>query len=102
MEITTTFTTTPRMVMRSYRACHRTAYIIVLPLAFLSIVIGIVDGSGSWIGWGIGIPVVMEALARFQLRRYLKGSRTVTVTITDDEYRTKGPDRATAWPWSGF
>jgi hypothetical protein len=42
VELSTTFTSTPLMIMRSYHACHRTVYLIVLPLAVLLIVLGIV------------------------------------------------------------
>ena len=101
-EISSTFTTTPSSVMRSYRACHRAVYVIVLPIAILSIVIGIVDNAVGWIAWGVGGPVILEVSARVQLRPYLSGNRTVTVTITGNEYRTIGQDRATARPWTAF
>lgn len=97
MEISTTFTTTPGMVMRSYRVCHRGTYLVVLALAAVFLVDGIPKGSGISIAWGIGLPVFLEVSARLQLREYRSGNRRLTVTVTDKEYRdgrTEGPDSA--------
>jgi hypothetical protein len=102
MQVSTTFTSTPLLIMRSYHACHRTAYLIVLPLALLLIVLGVVTQTSTLIGWGVGFPVLMEILAVLQLRRYLSGRRTVNVTITEDEYQTQGASGVRAWPWSVF
>jgi len=102
MPISTTFTSTPLMIMRSYHACHRTAYLTVLPVALLLIVLGVVTHTSTLIDWGVGFPVLMEILAVLQLRRYLSGRRTVTVTITEDEYQTQGASGVRAWPWSLF
>ena len=100
--ITTTFTTDPKMIMRSYRASHRRVYITRWIIAGALVVIGIVTPSIGLVAAGPILWIVMEVSVRRQLRAYLQGPRDVTVTMTEDEYRTQGPDRSTSRTWTTF
>lgn len=102
MELSTTFTTTPTSVLQSYRACHRTGYVARWVLSAALVVLGIVERDIVPVLVAIAFVVFAEWSTRQQLKPYRGGPRTVTVTITDDEYRTQGPDRATARTWTTF
>ncbi|MFJ9706198.1 hypothetical protein [Streptomyces sp. NPDC101234] len=52
--------------------------------------------------WGAGFFLLRERSVRRQLAPYLVGERKVTVTMTDTEYRTQGPDRSTSRTWTTF
>lgn len=43
-----------------------------------------------------------ELSVRRQLKPYLSGPRTVTVTISSEQYRTESSDRTTARTWTTF
>jgi hypothetical protein len=96
MELSTTFTTTPKTVLQSYRACHRTAYVVRWVAAVGLVVLGIARADLVPVVVAIAFFAFAEWSVRRQLKPYLSGPRTVTVTITDEEYRTQGADRATA------
>jgi len=51
---------------------------------------------------GIALFAFAELSVRRQLKPYLSGPRSVTVTITDEEYRTRSLDRATVRNWTTF
>jgi len=51
---------------------------------------------------GVLLFVLQEVLVRSQRRPHLAATRSVTVTLTDEEYRTVGLDRATSRTWSTF
>jgi hypothetical protein len=102
MEISTTFTTTPRTVIQSYRACHWASYGLNWVVGIVLIADGVVAGSIPSIVVGFAVVALTELGIRRQLRRYRSGKRSVTLTITEDEYRTRGPDSSTARPWTAF
>ena len=71
-------------------------------IAILLVGVGIASRSVAPAVIGVAYFVASELWVRRQLRDYLTGVRTVTVTMTDEEYRTQGPDRATARTWTTF
>src|SRR5262249_47719647 len=99
VHISTTFTTTPRMVLRSYVACHRAAFVARCLLSGLFVVLGLFQRDLILAALGVAVFVAGELPLRRQLRPYLSGPRDVTVTMTDDEYRVDGPDRHTSRSW---
>src|SRR3954467_9631989 len=100
--IATTFTPAPRTVLRSYRASHRRAYLVRWVLSSALVVEGLWTLSPIVSAAGVVFFALAEFSVRRQLRPYLRGPRSVTVTMTDDEYRTQGPDRATTRTWTTF
>ncbi|MET8955778.1 hypothetical protein ACWEO4_38850 [Streptomyces sp. NPDC004393] len=115
MPITTTFVTTPAMVLRSYRACARRVYIqrLVITIGLLVVgggmcvaglagVRGVAPFGAASMLWGAGFFLLRERSVRRQLAPYLAGEREVTVTMTDTEYRTQGADRSTSRTWTTF
>ncbi|SEL14303.1 hypothetical protein [Streptacidiphilus jiangxiensis] len=115
LPIVTSFTSSPEMVLRSYRACHRSRYLNRLALMITCATVGLIEVAISlngsfpvrWAGvalalWGVAFFAWRELSVRRQLAPYLKGSRQVTITLTETEYRTQGPDRATARTWTTF
>lgn len=115
LPIVTTFTSTPDMVMRSYRACHRRGYRNRLVLMLTCVIVGLAEIAIAisairpllWPGvvlalYGLAFFALRERSVRKQLAPYLRGSREVTITLTDTEYRTQGPDQATARTWTTF
>lgn len=52
--------------------------------------------------YGVVFFMLRERAVRKQLAPYLKTTGEVTITLTDTEYRTQGPDRATARTWTTF
>jgi hypothetical protein len=102
MELSTTFTTTPKTVLQSYRACHRTAYVVRWVAAVGLVVLGIARADLVPVVVAIAFFAFAEWSVRRQLKPYLSGPRTVTLTVTDEEYRTQGADRATARTWTAF
>jgi len=114
MPIVTTFVTTPTTVLRSYRACARRGYVqrVAISTGLLLVgggmcVVGARD-SGTvllgtvWMLCGAGFFLLHERSIRRQLAPYLVGEREVTVTMTDTEYRTQGPDQSTSRTWTTF
>jgi hypothetical protein len=115
MPITTTFVSTPATVLRSYRACARRGYI-----QRVAVTIGLVTaGAAAAVAGLAGVPgavrlgvalavsgaaffLLRERSVRRQLGPYLKGDREVTITMTDREYRTQDPERATSRTWTTF
>lgn len=109
MPITTTYVSTPGMVLRAYRACSRRGYRTRLILTSLLVAVGVgMAATGQLVqgillaGWGAVVYLLAERSVRRQLAPYLTGAREVTVTMTDTEYRTQGPDRATSRTWTTF
>jgi len=100
MEIATTFTTDPKNVLRSYRACHPAGVAVHSVLAVALVLLGIFEQSIAQVVFGIFVFAFGEISLRRQLKPYVQGPRTVTVTMTEDEYRTQGPDRATSRTWT--
>lgn len=113
--ITTTFVTTPATALRSYRACARRAYTRRVAVSIGAVGIGLAAVAAGLAGvtratvpgatlafYGAALFLLGEGVVRLQMRPYLKKPRTVTVTMTDAEYRTQGPDRATSRPWTTF
>ncbi|OIJ63673.1 YcxB family protein [Streptomyces mangrovisoli] len=113
--IVTTFVSTPATVLGSYRACARRGYVqrLVISIGFVLLgagvcVAGIAQAGGSvsagvvFMLWGAGFFLLRERSVRRQLAPYLVGDREVTVTMTDTEYRTHGPDRSTSRTWTTF
>ncbi|MFE2063768.1 hypothetical protein ACFXDH_15385 [Streptomyces sp. NPDC059467] len=112
--ITTTFVTTPAMVLRSYRACSRRGYVQRVAISTGLLLVGgglcvagatVPDGVPAGtvlVLWGAGFFLLRERSVRRQLAPYLAGERKVTVTMTDTEYRTQGPDRSTSRTWTTF
>jgi hypothetical protein len=100
--ITATFVTDPKLILRSYRASHRGAYVFRWVASVALVVAGIVTRSVEVAVLGLALFVIAEISVRRQLRPYLGGQRSVTVTMTEQEYKTRGPDRATARTWSTF
>ncbi len=100
--VSTTYTTTPKDVIRSYRAIARRAYLTRLVGSLLVILVGIVTRDLLFVVLGVSWYVLAEWWVRRQLAQYLAGPRTVTVTMTEDEYRVQGPDAATARQWTMF
>ena len=100
--ITTTYIGTPRMTMRSYRACNRFWYAARVLFSAFFLLLGF--AGRSWFLGCIGVAYFagVELWVRRQLRPYLKGPRTWTITITEGEYRTQGGDRATMRTWTTF
>ncbi|MCD0482344.1 hypothetical protein LO771_07940 [Streptacidiphilus sp. ASG 303] len=115
MDITATFTTTPATVMASYRALGRRGYVQRWLVSAGCVAVGLAGVAASlsgartppWPGavlaaWGVVFFALRERAVRRRLAPYLKGTREVTVTLTDTEYRTQGPDRATSRTWTTF
>ena len=102
MEIATTFTTDPKSVLRSYRACHPAGVAVRSVLAVALVLLGIFEQSIFQVVFGVFVFAFGEISVRRQLKPYLQAPRTVTVTMTEDEYKTQGPDRATSRTWTTF
>lgn len=100
--ITTTFTTDPRTVLRSYRACHRRAYFVRWIVSLVLVAEGAASRSIAPAVVGVAYFLGSEFWVRRQLHDYLQGQRSVTVTMTEEEYQTQGPDRATSRTWTIF
>lgn len=115
-DIVVTFETTPKTVLESYRACHRQthmAHCVLLCTGMLTgvwiLICGIILAS---IPFALLAAVVMayavlrsaafKRSIRKQLHPYLQGPHTVTVTITEHEYRVVGPTRETSRPLTEF
>lgn len=88
--------------MSSYRASHRRAYLTRWVLTVVLLLVAVATRS---------VVIAVAALAGFagaewtvrrRLRKYRRGSREVTITITQDGYHTQGPDTATFRTWSDF
>lgn len=56
----------------------------------------------QWVLCGAGFFLLRERSIRRQLAPYLAGEREVTVTMTDTEYRTQGPEQSTSRTWTTF
>ncbi len=100
--LSTTFTITPRDVLQSYRAIARRAYLTRCVGSLAAVVVGILTRAPLLVALGVAWYVIAEAWVRRQLRRHAPEPRTVTVTITEDEYRVQGPDATTSRRWAMF
>ena len=98
--IVVTYSTTPGLVRRSNRACHGRALVLRWALSAACVVLGAVLHLWLLLAVGVLLTVLAELSARLQLRPYLQGPRTVTMTITEDGYHVQGPDRATSRVWA--
>jgi hypothetical protein len=103
MEITATFVSEPKTVMRSYRACHRGLYTAQWVIYVAVSGTGVLLSAPLLVGMGVVGLAAQEIFIRLQLRPYLSGPRTITMTMTDLEYRVLiAPDRTTSRSWSTF
>jgi len=100
--IRTSFEADARLMMASYRACHRRGYLIRCVAAGAMVLIGLVTPGHLLVIAGPVYWVVMELSVRRQLRRQLEGTGPISVTITDEGYRTERGDRTTARSWATF
>ncbi|MCU1374389.1 MAG: hypothetical protein JWO68_1675 [Actinomycetia bacterium] len=94
----TTFTTTPKEVLRSYRACHPVAYGVRCLAAVVLVGTGLARGDLTGVVLGFAVYAVGEFSVRRQLQPFLQGDRTVTMTATEDDYAVADVIR----PWSAF
>lgn len=103
MQVSATFTTDPKLILRSYRACHPRAIPIRWMIGLSAFSLSIVTYSPYPAMAGLLCVFFLATSVRWQLRRYLKGARQVTVAISDDGYQTTGLEGVTrAWRWSEF
>lgn len=102
VELSTTYEVTPKTVLQMYRACHRVFYVFRWVVTVSLLVVGLADRDLVFLLLAILFFAFGEWTIRRQLRPYLSGPHTVTVTITDDEYRTQGPGVTAARAWSTF
>jgi YcxB-like protein len=100
--LSTTFTTTPSDGLRTYRAIARRAYLTRCVGSVVAIAFGILTRDPLPVVLGVAWYVIAEGWVRRQLAKQLKVPRTVTVTITEDEYRVQGPDAAASRRWAAF
>jgi YcxB-like protein len=100
--VTTTYTTTPKDVIRSYRAIARRAYLTRAVGSAVVVAVGLITRDLLFVVLGVAWYVLAELWVRRQLAQYLKGPRTFTVTMTEDEYQVQGPDAASARQWTMF
>ena len=100
MRVTTTFTTDPGLVMRSYRACHGLTYTLRWAVCLGAVALGLLSRSWVLVAAGVAVLAFGELSLRSALKPYLDGPHEVAVTVTDDEYRTVGPDRERTRPWT--
>lgn len=104
MEITATFRSTPKQVWRSYRACHRTSYILSWVLAVAFSLFGILSRDLFPVLVSVIYLGVNQLMIRRQLKTHLTGEQTITLTMTDDEYRVRclELERGTSRTWTTF
>ncbi|MCU1379283.1 MAG: hypothetical protein JWN29_2266 [Acidimicrobiales bacterium] len=102
MVVTATYTSTPKEILRSYRVSHPVAYGFRIIAAAVLVVTGLLRGDLSGVVLGAALLAVGEFSVRRQLRPYLQGPVTVTVTATEDDYRVASPVGDTTRPWSAF
>jgi hypothetical protein len=103
MRVSATFTTDPKLMLRSYRACHPRAIPIRWMIGLAGIAVSVGTHSVYPAVAGLVYVSFLAASVRWQLRRYLQGARQVTVVISDDAYETTGPEGVTrSWRWSDF
>ena len=102
MPIVVTFTSDPKLVMRSYRAAHQWAFLFRCGASVVTVLLGVSTRSIGVTALGVAVFVIGEVAVRRQLRPFLQGVRQVTLTMTDNEYKTEGPDRSTSRTWSTF
>ncbi|MEO5680444.1 MAG: hypothetical protein ABIS47_12340 [Acidimicrobiales bacterium] len=86
--ITTTFACDPGLTRRSYRACHRKAFIIRWVTVVGIIGLGLASRLPFLALFGLFYALIAEVSVRRQLRSRHPGTTQVTVTMTDDGYRT--------------
>lgn len=83
-------------------ACHRSRYVFRWVFAVGLAVLGLATADLVPILISVAYFAFSEVSVRRQLKPYLSGPRQVIVTMTDDEYRIKGPDRASTSTWTIF
>ena len=98
----TTFLSDPKFVLRSYRACHRRVVVTRSVVTAAIVAFGVLTRTVLVVALGLAYFAYVEVWVRRQLRPYLKGPRSVTIVMTETEYRTQVSDRATARTWSTF
>jgi hypothetical protein len=100
--VSTSYTTTPDSLLRSYRAIARRAYLTRCVGSAAAVLFGIVTRDVLPVVIGIAWYALAELWVRRQLAKRWKGPRTLTVTITEDEFQIQGPDDATSRRWTTF
>jgi hypothetical protein len=100
--VTATFTTTPKEILRSYRASHPIAYTVRCVAAALLVATGLGRGDISGVVLGVALFAVGEFSVRRQLRPYLQGPVTSTMTATEDDYRVVSTVGDLSRPWTAF
>jgi hypothetical protein len=98
--ISATFTATPRLVVRSYRACTPLATALRWGLVGAEVAVGIALRSWVLVALGVLMTAVGAMTVRRRLRPYLDRPRDLTITITDTDYRVAGLETPTACPWT--
>jgi hypothetical protein len=98
--ISATFTATPQLVLRSYRACHPLAFALRWALVSLEVLVGVVLRSWILVALGVLVAVVGSRSVRRGLRPYLDAPRDLTITMTDEEYRVAGLELPTSRTWT--
>lgn len=100
--ITTTFACDPGLTRRSYRACHRKAFIIRWVAVVGIIGLGLASRLPFLALFGLFYALIAEVSVRRQLRSRHPGTTQVTVTMTDDGYRTDVGNQFVSRSWTSF
>src|SRR6476469_2427069 len=88
--------------MRSYRATHHLTYVLRWAVCLGVVALGLLGRNSVLVVAGAAVLVFGELSLRSALKPFLDGPHRVDVTITDDEYRTKGPDQERTRPWASI
>jgi hypothetical protein len=103
MDIKASFQTTPSFVLRSYHACHPSAMPTRWGVAATGAALSLLTRSPLPFLVAVVIVAWFVASARRQLKKYLGGTRNVTIAIDTEAYRVTGQEgTARAFPWSTF
>jgi len=102
MDITSTFTMTPRQSRRSYRACIRGwAYVPWLFVGLLVVQTFVADNL-FYLILAVVYGAFWEWIVRRRLKPMLDGPQSVTVWLTDESYRARAHDIESTVAWSGI
>ena len=96
------FTSTPKNVMESYRACHRPVYVLRCVFAIVLVILSVIVRTPALAASGVAYFVIAELFVRRQLKPYLVGPQTITINMNESEYRTESADRSTSRSWTTF
>jgi hypothetical protein len=100
--LSTTFTVTPRDVLLSYRAIARRAYLTRCIGSGAAVVLGILTRQLLPIVIGLAWYGLAELWVRRQLAKHSRAPRTLTVTITEDEFQMEAPEATMSRRWTTF